>query len=103
MLSRRLFIASGLAATAAPAIIRADTIGWRSFPFSLGIASGEPSSDGVVLWTRIAPDPLDAHGGMAMAPLPVQWEVASDDRFATIVAHGEAIARPNWRTASMSR
>ena len=27
-------------------------------PFTLGVASGEPLSDGVVLWTRLAPDPL---------------------------------------------
>ncbi|MEQ1687028.1 MAG: alkaline phosphatase D family protein [Sphingopyxis sp.] len=98
MFSRRLFLSTagaGAATTAlgAPSIIRAQSL-FREFPFSLGIASGEPSSDGFVLWTRIAPDPLDAHGGMGMAPMAVQWEVASDDRFATIVAHGEAIARP---------
>ena len=29
------------------------------YPFSLGVASGDPSPDGVVLWTRLAPDPLD--------------------------------------------
>ncbi len=95
MFTRRLFIGSTIAsALAAPAILRADGIGWRSFPFSLGIASGEPTSDGVVLWTRIAPDPMEPHGGMAMGGVPVQWEVASDDRFATIVARGEEMARP---------
>lgn len=95
MFSRRLFIGSGLAAAVtAPAILRAQSIGWREFPFSLGIASGEPSADGFVLWTRIAPEPLDSHGGMAMGRLPVQWEVASDDRFNTIVARGEEMARP---------
>ena len=92
--SRRLFIAgAATSALAAPAIIRAQSM-FREFPFSLGIASGEPSADGFVIWTRIAPEPLDPHGGMGMAPMAVQWEVASDDRFATIVANGEAIARP---------
>ena len=47
-----------------------------------------------MIWTRLAPEPLDPHGGMAMAPVPVSWEVASDDRFNTIVAHGETVARP---------
>ncbi|MGR6922862.1 PhoD-like phosphatase N-terminal domain-containing protein [[Actinomadura] parvosata] len=38
-------------------------------PFTLGVASGEPLPDGVVLWTRLAVDPLGADprrpGGMA--------------------------------------
>lgn len=94
MLNRRLFIA-GAATTAltAPAILRGQSI-FREFPFSLGVAAGDPSADGFVIWTKIAPEPLAVHGGIGMAPLPVQWEVASDDRFATIVQKGEAIARP---------
>ena len=31
------------------------------YPFTLGVASGSPVPTGVVLWTRLAPDPL--HGG----------------------------------------
>ncbi|HYC96251.1 MAG TPA: alkaline phosphatase D family protein [Sphingomicrobium sp.] len=94
MLNRRLFLATGAATlVAAPAVLRAQTL-WRNYPFSLGIASGDPSPDGFVIWTRIAPDPLDPHGGMGMGVLPVKWEVASDDRFASIVASGEAPARP---------
>ena len=34
---------------------------WRAGdPFSLGVASGSPRSDGFVLWTRLAPKPLSA-------------------------------------------
>ena len=33
-------------------------------PFTLGVASGDPTDDGVVLWTRLAPDPLAPGGGM---------------------------------------
>jgi alkaline phosphatase D len=29
-------------------------------PFALGVASGDPVADGFVLWTRLAPDPLNA-------------------------------------------
>lgn len=98
MYSRRLFlsgIGAGVATTAlgAPAIVRAQSM-FREFPFSLGIASGEPASDGFVIWTRIAPEPLDPHGGMGLGTLPVQWEVASDERFTAIVARGEQLARP---------
>jgi alkaline phosphatase D len=28
------------------------------YPFTLGVASGDPSPDGFVLWTRLAPIPL---------------------------------------------
>ena len=37
-------------------------------PFTLGVASGDPVPDGVVLWTRLAPDPLVPGGGMPGAP-----------------------------------
>src|SRR5262249_19072697 len=67
---------------------------WRQYPFSLGVASGDPAPDGFVIWTRLAPEPLEPHGGMPMAVLPVKWEVATDDRFTTIVAKGDAPARP---------
>src|SRR5438552_16112450 len=46
-------------------------------PFTLGVASGDPLPDGVVLWTRRAPDPL-AGGGMTNAPVDVEWLVARD-------------------------
>src|ERR687895_287594 len=62
-------------------------------PFTLGVASGDPTSDGVVLWTRLAPDPL-AGGGMPNRPVPVQWEVASDERFRRVVARGTQAAVP---------
>ena len=94
MLTRRQFV-TGAAATmfAAPAIVRAQTP-WRHYPFSLGVASGDPSADGFVIWTRLAPDPLEPHGGMPMAVMPVKWQVASDERFQSLVAEGEAPARP---------
>ncbi|WP_286743844.1 PhoD-like phosphatase N-terminal domain-containing protein, partial [Aquabacterium sp. UBA2148] len=46
-------------------------------PFPLGVASGEPLPDAVVLWTRLAPRPLQADGGMPQAAVPVRWEVAA--------------------------
>lgn len=63
------------------------------YPFTLGVASGDPWPDGVVLWTRLAPEPLDG-GGMPMANVEVGWEVAADAAFRTIVRKGASIARP---------
>ena len=56
------------------------------------MASGDPEPDGVVLWTRLAPDPLNG-GGMGPRPVAVRWEVAEDERLRRVVARGEAIAR----------
>jgi alkaline phosphatase D len=66
---------------------------FRNYPFPLGVASGEPLPDGVVLWTRLAPEPLDG-GGMPMANVEVAWEVARDRAFASVVTKGTAVARP---------
>ena len=66
---------------------------FRMYPFSLGVASGDPFPDGVVLWTRLAPEPLTG-GGMPMTNVPVQWELAADARFTTIVQRGTETARP---------
>jgi phosphodiesterase/alkaline phosphatase D-like protein len=65
-------------------------------PFSLGVASGDPASDSVVLWTRLAPDPLVPGGGMPPEPVPVRWEVARDERFRDIVRSGDAVADPGF-------
>ncbi|AEI39425.1 alkaline phosphatase D family protein [Paenibacillus mucilaginosus] len=65
---------------------------FKSYPFTLGIASGDPLPDGVVLWTRLAPDPLNG-GGMPSHDVPVRWEVALDKEFRRIVKHGVEFAR----------
>jgi len=62
--------------------------------FTLGIASGDPAADGAVLWTRLAPDPLNG-GGMPPVPVPVSWTVASDAAMTRIVRRGVAIAHPD--------
>lgn len=64
--------------------------------FGLGVASGYPRPDGVVLWTRLAPEPLaeDGHGGMPLRPVPVKWEVAETADFRRVAARGTALAQP---------
>jgi alkaline phosphatase D len=58
-------------------------------PFSLGVASGYPSPDGMVLWTRLVgtPDPL---------AVPVRWEIAADEAMKSIIFSGETTADAAW-------
>jgi len=93
-LSRRTFLGAGTAAAlCAPAIVRAQGF-FLSYPFQLGVAAGDPSPDGFVIWTRLAPEPLGVHGGMPMSAIPVKWEVAEDQYFTKMVRDGEEQARP---------
>ena len=66
-------------------------------PFTLGVASGDPLDDAVILWTRLAPEPLAAGGtgGMPAEEVPVAWEVAGDEAFTDVVASGSATAGPD--------
>ncbi|HEX7901160.1 MAG TPA: alkaline phosphatase D family protein [Planctomycetota bacterium] len=57
--------------------------------FALGVASGDPSPDGVALWTRLAPA-----GGLPTGPVPVSWVVAEDERFTKGVRTGDVTALP---------
>lgn len=67
--------------------------------FGLGVASGTPKADSMVLWTRLAPDPLapDGHGGMPKVDVPVHWEVTTieDEEFSKPVASGTSLAQPD--------
>ena len=85
----------GAAAIAPPLLARrlgAKPI-FDGYPFSLGVASGDPLPDGIVLWTRLAPKPLEG-GGMPMNLVDVDWEIAHDPRFQNVVQQGTVAARP---------
>lgn len=69
---------------------------FASDPFTLGVASGYPSPESVVLWTRLAPSPLEPGGGIPPAVVPVQWELALDERMKSIVRRGTEYATPEW-------
>lgn len=69
------------------------------YPFQLGVASGDPSPDGFVLWTRLAPRPLESGGGMGGEPLEVRWELAEDAGFQRIIRRGSVIAQALWAHA----
>ena len=63
-------------------------------PFTLGVASGMPRPDSVVIWTRLAPRPHESGGGLPPVPLAVRWELAEDERFSVGLRRGEFLARP---------
>jgi alkaline phosphatase D len=83
MLSRRDFLASGLALGAIPYRLRAQ--GAPGNPvFRHGVASGDPLSDRVILWTRVTPPAGHT------STLDVEWMVARDPRMTRIVGRGSA-------------
>ena len=98
-LSRRNLLLSGASLAALPwlgrfvegSVIRRPV--FAQDPFQLGVASGDPTSDGVVLWTRLAIDPLNG-GGMKPESYEVKWEVAADEGFQQIVQSGTELATP---------
>ncbi|WP_282699479.1 alkaline phosphatase D family protein [Streptomyces sp. CC219B] len=100
---RRRFLTAGAAVLGAaasaqlwlPASARAAERALPEGVFSLGVASGDPLPDGIVLWTRLAPDPLSG-GGMPDSTVPVHWELAQDERFRKVVRRGTAQARPEY-------
>jgi alkaline phosphatase D len=94
MTSRRDFLgraATLFGAASALALTPGGRARFASDPFTLGVASGYPEPDGVVLWTRLAPDPLHG-GGMGPEPVLVAFEVAADEKMTRIVRQGVARA-----------
>lgn len=92
MTSRRAFLGSLGALTALSAARSWPALAQPRFagdPFTLGVASGYPRPDGMVLWTRLM-------GELAPAPVPVRWEIANDEGMRGIVASGTATAAPEW-------
>ena len=103
-LARRSFLA-GAASLAAAAIweSRAQGITRRAVrladqPFQLGVASGDPSPSGFVIWTRLAPRPLEG-GGMPDEAVEVAWQVAEDEAMSKVVRRGTTTATPAWAHA----
>ncbi len=65
---------------------------FRENPFTLGVASGEPTRTSIVLWTRLAPSPMEPGGGLSPDPRAVRWELATDENMQRVLKHGEAVA-----------
>ncbi len=98
MSSRRDFIgqlsAFGLALAGVPRLPLWLRPRFVASPFTLGLASGDPLPDGVVLWTRLAPDPV-SNGGMPPEAVQVRWELADDEAMRHVVQRGTVTARPD--------
>ena len=104
MTSRRRFIGSALAGAGlagalsalglpqAAARTRIRPARFSRDPFTLGVASGYPRADGMVLWTRLAPEPFAPDGGAGMDDLELRWEIADDEGFTRRVRSGTVIA-----------
>lgn len=93
-MTRRTFIQSTLAAGAATCV--AGGIGTAMATgelahavFQHGVASGDPLPTSVVLWTRVTPTAEATPGSGLGDVVDVRWEVALDQNFSTIHAHGE--------------
>ncbi|MEK6243911.1 MAG: alkaline phosphatase D family protein [Pseudomonadota bacterium] len=74
---------------AVPARATDRKVSFDSYPFTLGVASGYPHPDGMVLWTRLL-------GNLDPLAIPVRWEIAADEAMRAIVAAGTAEAQPVW-------
>ena len=61
-------------------------------PFTLGVASGYPRADGMVLWTRLAPAPFSPDGGAGLDDLELRWEIAEDESFTRRLRSGSTVA-----------
>ncbi|HEY1091859.1 MAG TPA: alkaline phosphatase D family protein, partial [Burkholderiaceae bacterium] len=79
-MQRRHLLQIALAASSAPAFVR-NALAADTERFALGIASGTPRPDGMVLWTRLV-------GADLPASVTVQWEIAYDEHFTRIAARG---------------
>ncbi|MCG8349092.1 MAG: alkaline phosphatase [Chloroflexales bacterium] len=99
-LTRRRFLttASALAGLALvselPASLANAAPTFSAYPFTLGVASGDPLPTRVVIWTRLAPDPING-GGMPPQRVAVRWRVATDEQMSHVVRRGTAVASPD--------
>jgi alkaline phosphatase D len=102
-MTRRSFVATSASFAAAAYLSSSRMFGavaatpkLPSYPFSLGVASGDPAPDSVVLWTRLAPRPLEVGGGMPATPVEVSWQIAEDEGLSRVVGSGTVVANSEW-------
>lgn len=89
MITRRFLLGSAAAGILLPAaMVRAQI---RANPFTLGVASGSPTNSSVILWTRLAPDPVNG-GGMPDGDVPVRYRVWADAEMRRLVREGDVPA-----------
>lgn len=93
---RRQFLRSALMGLGGAPFAAATATGAlpASNPFTLGIASGDITDRTVVLWTRLAPDPVNPERGMPNGGVVVQWELSENSRMTRVFRRGQSVASP---------
>ena len=96
--SRRLMLAYSASLASLPVLGQntnaQEKLTFEDDPFSLGVASGDPDHNSVVIWTRLAPKPFEPYGGMPAESARVRWQVAEDESFSNVVKSGKTSATP---------
>ena len=102
--NRRTLFKGVAAATAALAVPRVFDPAAAAAPaskgiFGYGVASGDPTADSLIIWTRATPpaakgEPVAAPGSGLGRSIPVRWQVARDARFTKLAAHGTVHTSP---------
>lgn len=69
-------------------------LGLPASAFQYGVASGDPLPTGIILWTRVTPDPAATPGSGLGAPTSVTWKVATDAALLNVVASGSVTTSP---------
>jgi alkaline phosphatase D len=94
--SRRQWMAQtlALAGVGLSAAAAANTV-FTSDPFTLGVASGWPTEQGAVIWTRLAPQPMQDNAGLDPVAITVRWEL-TEEGATSPVQSGAVDALPQW-------
>ncbi len=82
LVNRRRFLAGASATLGALALRGYPVLAAAAAHFTHGVASGDPLSDRVILWTRVLP------GSGMSERLDVDWEIAADEAFQQIISAG---------------
>jgi alkaline phosphatase D len=106
LIDRRSLLVGGLAAAAIwRPLGAARAVSFKTDPFALGVASGAPRADSVVLWTRliledtsaaISADPFAPAPKQNLDPIDVEWMIAEDEAFSKPVQSGLFRAVPEF-------
>ncbi|CDZ28958.1 alkaline phosphatase [Neorhizobium galegae] len=106
LIDRRGFLVGGLATAAIwRPLGSARAENFKTDPFALGVASGAPRADSVVLWTRLiledtsaatSADPFAPAPKPVLDPIDVEWMVAEDEAFSKPVQSGLFRAVPEF-------
>ena len=105
-IDRRSLLACGLAAAAIwRPLGQARAASFKADPFSLGVASGSPRANSVVIWTRLiledtsaitSADPFAPAPKRVAEPMDIEWMVAEDETFSKTVQSGLFRAVPEF-------